>query len=158
MNKTKQRELIVGIIMLICGLGYMWMSSQVERIENQYGFVDARFVPFALSAIMILLGILQLRAARTAADSEDAAGEITDYRTVFKTLALIIAYIILLEPVGFVLTTVVYLVLQFTVLTPAKLKPNYPQYLLIAVLTSAIIYLLFRYAFDMVLPVGVFGL
>ena len=50
--------------------------------------------------------------------------------------------------------TVVYLIAQFIVLTPADKKPNYLLYTVIAVLTSACVYLLFRYAFDMMLPVG----
>ncbi|MBP8277934.1 MAG: tripartite tricarboxylate transporter TctB family protein, partial [Propionivibrio sp.] len=67
---------------------------------------------------------------------------------------LILVYIALMQFVGFPIMTVVYLVAQFTILTPAERKPNFLVYAVIAVLTSALVYLLFRYAFDMMLPVG----
>ena len=76
------------------------------------------------------------------------------YPTVWKTVGLILAYIALMQFVGFPIMTVVYLVAQFTILTPAGQKPNIISYTVIAVLTSAFVYLLFRYAFDMMLPVG----
>lgn len=158
MDRITKREFTVGAIMLACGLGYMALTSQIPHIKNQYGFVDATFVPYVLSAIMCLLGVLQILTARQPAKDADAGATTSaDQRTVFKTIALIIAYVALLEPVGFLLATVVYLVTQFTLLTPAARKPNIPLYALIAVLTSGITYAIFRYAFDMVLPVGLFG-
>ncbi|MGB6242422.1 MAG: tripartite tricarboxylate transporter TctB family protein [Castellaniella sp.] len=157
MDRLKKREFIVGAIMLASGLGYMTLTSQIPHVKNQYGFVDASFVPYVLSLIMCLLGILQLATARNMAASETDQEARTDQRTVFKTIALIVAYVALLEPVGFLLSTVAYLVIQFTMLTPAAKKPNLPLYALIAVLTSGITYAIFRYAFDMVLPAGIFG-
>ncbi len=50
--------------------------------------------------------------------------------------------------------TVVYLFTQFIVLTPVDRKVNYLMYAVIAISTSAAVYLTFRYAFDMILPVG----
>lgn len=60
----------------------------------------------------------------------------------------------LLGPVGFPIITVVYLYLQFLVLTPVTHKPKHVTYLLIAVASSAVIFLLFREAFDLMLPAG----
>jgi len=73
---------------------------------------------------------------------------------VLLTLGLILGYIALLGPVGFPLMTVVYLYLQFLVLTPVQHKANHLVYLLIAVVCSAVIFLLFRQAFDLMLPAG----
>ncbi|WP_322999554.1 tripartite tricarboxylate transporter TctB family protein [Castellaniella sp.] len=157
MDRIKKREVTVGAIMLACGLGYMALTSQIPHVKNQYGFVDATFVPYVLSAIMCLLGILQILTIRQATEGTTPEASGADQRTVFKTIALIIAYVALLEPLGFLLATVLYLVIQFTMLTPADKKPNLPLYVLIAVLTSGITYAIFRYAFDMVLPVGIFG-
>lgn len=146
--------------MLACGLSYMAMTSQLPTVKNQYGAVDASFVPYVLSAIMCVLGVLQLATVHRlkVKASEEAAAASTDNRSVIKTIALITIYIALLEPIGFLITTVLYLVVQFTILTPHDKKPSLPLYLLIAVLTSVITYLTFRYGFDMVLPVGIFGL
>lgn len=105
---------------------------------------------------MCVRGVLQLLEVRKINNGESSATQDTsDYRTVWKTLGLIVAYAALMEPVGFPVMTVVYLFAQFIVLTPLDKKVNYPMYLIIAVLTSTVVYLTFRQAFDMLLPVGV---
>jgi putative tricarboxylic transport membrane protein len=151
MSNTRKREFAVGVFFLVVGLGYLYMTSTLPRRQ----FVDAAFVPYILAITMCLLGGFQLHAA-SKMNAEDVAkdGSKADYLTVIKTLGLIIAYAALLEPVGFPVMSVVYLFAQFIVLTPPDKKISYPMYATIAVITSAVIYTTFRYAFDMLLPVG----
>ncbi len=151
MSNIKKREFAVGVVFLAVGLGYFYMTSTLPRKQ----FIDATFVPYILAITMCLLGVFQLREARRLADSETSKTEDSaDYRTVSKTLGLIVAYAAFLEPVGFPIMTVVYLFSQFIVLTPTDKKVSYPMYGAIAIITSAVVYLTFRHAFDMILPVG----
>lgn len=151
MGDAKRREFLLGFIMLAAGIGYLILTGQLPRKQ----FIDAAFVPYVLGSILCVLGVVQVRAARKLAASPDQKRDKSvDYPTVGKTVALIVGYAALLAPAGFPIMTVVYLVAQFTVLTPADKKPNYLLYTAIAVITSACVYLLFRYAFDMMLPVG----
>ena len=151
MGDAKKREFVLGIIMLVAGIVYLALTSQLPRKQT----IDASFVPYLLGAILCVLGVLQLKAARAFVpkDAKKAAANV-DYPTVWKTVGLILGYIALMQTIGFPIMTVVYLVAQFAILTPAGKKPNYLSYIVIAVLTSASVYLLFRYAFDMMLPVG----
>ena len=151
MGDAKKREFVLGIVMLAAGIVYLVLTSQLPRKQA----IDAAFVPYLLGAILCVLGVLQLKAARSFVpkDAKKAAYNV-DYPTVWKTVGLILVYIALMQFVGFPIMTVVYLVAQFTILTPAGQKPNLISYTVIAVLTSAFVYLLFRYAFDMMLPVG----
>ena len=152
MSSVKKREIAVGIAFLLVGLVYLYLTTSIPRKQ----FIDAAFVPYVLASIMCVLGVLQLLEVRKISDNASAQTESTsDYRTVWKTLGLIVAYAALMEPVGFPIMTIVYLFAQFIVLTPNDKKVSYPMYLIIAVLTSVIVYALFRYAFDMLLPVGV---
>ena len=152
MSNIKKREFAVGLFFLAIGLGYLYMTSTLPRKQ----FVDAAFVPYILAITMSLLGVFQLREANKLVNSEPSGtADQADYRTVTKTLGLIIAYAAFLEPVGFPIMTVVYLFAQFIVLTPAEKKVSYPMYGTIAIITSVTVYLTFRYAFDMILPVGV---
>jgi putative tricarboxylic transport membrane protein len=151
MNTIKKREIAVGAFFLVVGIGYLYLTSAIPRKQ----FVDAAFIPYVLAITMCLLGVLQIREAYKLAASKHAeAPETADYRTVLKTLGLIVAYAALLEPVGFPIMTVVYLFAQFVVLTPVDKKISYVTYGAIAVITSAVVYLTFRQAFDMILPVG----
>lgn len=151
MDNIKKRELAVGAIFLLVGIGYLYLTSVIPRKQ----FIDAAFIPYVLAITMCLLGALQIRAAyKLAANNQSAKQDTADYRTVWKTLGLIVAYAALLEPVGFPIMTVVYLFAQFIVLTPNDKEISYPVYGAISVITSIVVYLTFRQAFDMILPVG----
>ncbi len=121
MSYVKKREIAVGIAFLLVGLGYLYLTAMIPRKQ----FIDAAFVPYVLAAIMCVLGVLQLLEVRKINDGESSATQDTsDYRTVWKTLGLIVAYAALMEPVGFPVMTVVYLFAQFIVLTPLDKKVN----------------------------------
>ena len=153
MDTYKKKELLIGALMLGAGLLYLFLTINLPR----KGFIDASTVPYVLSAGLCLLGILQLvqgyKAKPDAADSDEQTNGI-DYATVLKTLGLVAAYMALLQPVGFLITTVLYLYLQFIVLTPLEQKVNHLSYMVIALLSSVLIYATFRMGFDLMLPTG----
>ena len=151
MGSKKTREFATGAFFLAVGLGYLYMTSTLPRKQ----FIDAAFVPYILAFIMCLLGVLQMREAKNRGIGDSSGAEDkADYRTVSKTLGLIIAYAAFLEPIGFPIMTVIYLFFQFVVLTPEDKKINYLIYGAIAIITSVTVYITFRHAFDMILPVG----
>ena len=156
MGDAKKREIALGLIILAAGLAYLFLTSQLPRKQ----FIDAAFVPYVLASIMCILGALQLRAAWSFVPkvSSGKTEETVDYATVVNTVSLVVGYVALMEYIGFPIMTVLYLVAQFVVLTPVNKKANYVLYTVIAVISSAVIFLTFRYAFDMMLPVGLLDL
>ncbi|MEZ5645531.1 MAG: tripartite tricarboxylate transporter TctB family protein [Burkholderiaceae bacterium] len=151
MGHQKRRELVLGAFFLVVGLGFLYLTSELPR----KAFIDAAFVPYILAISMSLLGAMQIRDAYKLSDEpQGQAPEVTDHRTVLKTLALIVAYAVLFTSVGFPIMTVAYLFMQFIVLTPTDKKVNYLNYGLIALITTAVVYLTFRHGFDMLLPTG----
>lgn len=153
MANKKKFELFLGLIMLLVGLGYLWATTNIPR---KHDGIDASFVPYILGSLCSLLGVLQLLAAvkLKAASATNASAPKADYSTLWKTLALIVAYVALLNWVGFPIMTMVYLIAQFYVLTPADQKPRWLLYAVIAVVSATFIFLLFRHAFDLMLPLG----
>jgi putative tricarboxylic transport membrane protein len=157
MVANKNRELIIGGVMLAVGIVYLLMTA---RLPGHKG-IDATFVPYLLSAMLCLLGIIHLitvfkapQAVEGVTEEGNGQPETISIRTVCLTLGLIAGYVALLQHVGFMIMTVVYLYLQFLVLTPVSQKPNHIAYALIAVATSVVVYFLFREAFDLLLPSG----
>ncbi|HWV10838.1 MAG TPA: tripartite tricarboxylate transporter TctB family protein [Pseudomonas sp.] len=164
---TNKKELIIGLAMIGTALAYMVMAYQLPG----HGGVDAGTVPVLLAGLLALLGVIQLFSAfprKASADepvakepsdlpelpAEETAKPVVEPKTVLLTLGLILGYMALLGPVGFPIMTVIYLYLQFIVLTPVDHKVKHVSYLLIATATSAVIFLLFREAFDLLLPAG----
>ncbi|HOV64861.1 MAG TPA: tripartite tricarboxylate transporter TctB family protein [Spirochaetia bacterium] len=152
-------ELLLGIIMLVIATSYLIMTFSIPR----RGTIDATFVPFLLSGGMYLLGILQTIGALSKKKKKDVSSdnekqedskEQVDVQTVLKTIGLIIIYIAFLDKIGFIIMSAVYLFAQFIVLTPVEKKKRYLVYAIIAVSSSVIIYIIFRYVFDLMLPGG----
>ncbi|ESQ99440.1 hypothetical protein F753_10915 [Stutzerimonas chloritidismutans AW-1] len=160
MTTANKKELIIGVAMLGASIAYLVMAYRVPGHDG----IDAATVPTLLAILLCLLGALQTLSAignraRPAAESDADAPEqtstsVVEPLTVLKTLGLILIYVVLLGPVGFPIMTALYLYLQFIVLTPVNQKVRHLPYAAIAVVTSAVIYLLFREAFDLLLPAG----
>lgn len=160
MSYTRNKNVIVGAAMLAAGLAYIYLVAGLPR----RGAVDATFLPYILASAMILLGLLQMAvawfgsspAAAQTVDDEGAAksGARPSYGTVLMTLALVAGFIALLRPLGFPFAAMLYLFFQFIVLTPADRKPSYGHYAILAFVCSVVIFVAFRYGFDLILPAG----
>ena len=151
---ARTREFIVGACMLGVGVGYLHLGGQIPRL----GTVDAAFVPQVLAWMMIGLGLLQLAQAWR---YQPETGQIAmptfraaPYVTVGVSLALIAGFIALLRPLGFPIAASGFLFCQFMLLTPSDRRPRPVLYAGLAVLAAAVIFLTFRYAFNLLLPAG----
>jgi putative tricarboxylic transport membrane protein len=164
MRATRAKGLIVGGLMLVAGLGYLYLTATLpQRETGGASFVDASFIPYILAVLMVGLGALQLIAGfRVAAapsgdlrdiEAEEDEGPVS-YWTVAVTLGLVAAYAALLTPLGFPIATALYLFLQFIVLTPTERGPSYGLYAVLAVVCSIVIFVMFRYGFQLLLPAG----
>jgi len=158
MTTANKKELIIGVAMLGASSAYLVMAYRVPGHDG----IDAATVPFLLAILLCLLGALQVLSAFRRAEPltengstpDEAKVTVVEPKTVLKTLGLILLYVVLLGSVGFPIMTALYLYLQFIVLTPVDRKVRHLPYAAIAVITSAVIYLLFREAFDLLLPAG----
>jgi len=157
MATYKRKEMLIGALMLGAGLFYLFLTINLPR----KGSIDASTVPYVLAAGLCLLGVLQLFLSRKATApvvEPDEPASTPDYATVCKTLGLVAVYVALLESVGFPIMTALYLYAQFIVLTPLEQKANHLLYAVIALASSALIFVTFRQGFDLMLPTGLLNL
>jgi putative tricarboxylic transport membrane protein len=152
MSFSKKKEMAFGIIALLFGVFYLFMTY---RIDSKPGMVDARTVPKILGFLMVVLGGVQLFETFKLKHAEEEVGAI-DTKTVIKTSFLILTYIAIFERAGFLLSTMIFLFLQFEVLAPNQMKErkHHLIYVLIAVLVAIFVYLSFRYGLKIMLPQG----
>ena len=69
------------------------------------------------------------------------------------TFVLLFVYDLLLKTVGFVILTPVYLFLQMLLIAPKdKRKPVW--FVVLGMLTTAVIYMIFTWGFSIILPMG----
>jgi putative tricarboxylic transport membrane protein len=164
MVETRTKGVLVGVLMLAAGLGYLYLTASLPRRGGAgAAVVDASFIPYILAFMMVGLGLLQLvvslrRPSEATPERFDPEAEADtgapSYGTVLLTLALVAGFTAALRPLGFPVAAAIYLFLQFIVLRPADRNFGYPVYALIAVVASVVIFVGFRYGFQLLLPAG----
>ena len=160
MSFKKCRDLILGIVMLLFSGFYLIYAQQIKtRPKLTPSYASARIMPTllgillaALSVICIIQGVRQLKTV----SNEEKAKKMDrgDLMAVVFTFAVIIGYVIILPMLGFILSTVIYLILQMIILSPAG-KRNYLLFAIVAVVFTGIVFVAFRVGLQQLLPRGV---
>lgn len=156
--------MIVGIffaalgIALIAGAGALPKSKVME--------IGPDFMPRLVGIIILVLALLLLfwtvKGLKKHVGEVETSGykDTADYKRVLFSLVASIVYVNVLSPIGFIISTLVYLFAQITILAPDahRTKKDLIQYLVIDVIFTFVVYFLFRYGFKIVLPAGIFAL
>ena len=120
------------------------------------------FMPKVAARLLLGLGIVRLIQAlrMKEADKKDAEAETgaggMNYRALFVNIGLLGAYILLLEPVGFLITTAVYVAAQMYLYAPKEKRFRYLSPI-VGIVSSSVIYYAFVYGFELLLPMGILG-
>ena len=123
------------------------------------------FMPMVIGTLILILALMLLFSSiknfkRNAAKAEAMPSDTSDYKRVLASLVLVVIYVNILAPVGFIISTLGYLFLQILVLAPdgSRTSKNVMLYALIDVVFVFVVFFLFRYGFKIVLPAGIFSL
>lgn len=162
-TESRKRDLYLGIGFLLFSSGVWIASFSIKHLV--VARIGSAFVPQLAATLLALLSItLILQSIFQAPASTSQQGKLTEQdaeaylkrkKRVRLTFLLILCYLVLLDSVGFLITTALYLFFQFWVLS--RRKPNLPFYGIIAISTSIIIYYLFVKVFVLFLPAGILG-
>lgn len=161
----KYRDVFSGAIMLLLAVGYLVGSLFIREYGD--AAVNSRFFPQVLGSLLLVLSVLQIAFAirkivspardsagpRKNADGEEDTGRFS--LKVLLALVIILAYIFLLDILGFVLSSTLFLVAQTTLMAPReRRRPLFT--LAVSAIFSVIVYAIFVYGFSLALPEGIF--
>lgn len=159
MYLKKYGDLAVGIVFLIIAAVFYVLAGQLP--PSLLGGVGADFVPKLLAVGTGILSVLQIisgvKTMRRDFTGETIAEE--DRPEYVRVLATIVAfgiYVTVMETVGFLISSTVYLFVQMVILAP-KEKRNFLLLAVIAVVFNIVVYLIFRNALNVMLPKGILG-
>ncbi|GHV53832.1 hypothetical protein FACS1894206_05320 [Deltaproteobacteria bacterium] len=156
MRIKKYGDLCIGLFFLVFSLIY---ASQIPSIRiTNISVINSEAYPTVVAALSLLFSVWQtILGIKKAGSFEAAEGgeeETKEYKTVLRTLLLALAYVVVLEPLGFLPSSALYLFLQMLVLCPQK-KIRPVRFILISLIASMIIYCIFRFGLDLMLPPGI---
>lgn len=167
---NKYSEHISGGFMILVGAVVLFASQGIKRMAGVP--IGSDFFP-RIAAVMLLafgaitvVGAFRTRRKNEAGDSRKAgcaapagADEVRveiNWKAPLLSVVALTAYVALLDGLGFLIMTTLYLFAQITILAPAG-KRNYPLFGGIAVATTALVYGLFVRVLYVMLPAGILG-
>lgn len=157
----RYKDIIGGVFWLVVAVGMYYASFSIRVLAIGTGsttFVGSGFMPRLVACGMILLSAIIIwqtwKKIHASCDASDGKGQLTArerYLPVFASLALFIVYIALMEFVGFVTMTALYLFGQMSILaTPEHRKPV--LFIIVAVVGAVAINYTFVEVFQLMLP------
>lgn len=157
----KYGDIMVSIFFMVLSAAMMIMAKQLPKsmvmdIGPDFMPMCVGIVTFVLAMVLLVLSVKNFK--MNAAEAAAAEAESADYKRVLLSFISILIYVCVLQPVGFILSTIIYLPIQMFILAPAdkRDKKSMVQLLVISVIFTFAVFFLFRYGFKIVLPAGIF--
>lgn len=171
-NTDVKRDVICSVFVLSIGVFILAFVNQVKEATGLFSSsITSRFWPrlvayymIGLAVILLVKTIVSANTLRKQAVEDNNAKSFAspkEKRTmaiipaVPLTIVLILTYVFLMNKLGFLLDSAVYLFLQMLILAPKNGKKNYLLMAAISIIAAAVIYLIFTKAFTLPMPRGI---
>ncbi len=171
----KQSDVMVGIVWLAIAIFYLVSATGIKVFTGAGStIISSRTIPYlwgiCLALLSLSLIVRGVRKKRTEQGSEtdhiDEPGEGEKGKThlfqnktfpVVATFVLLTLYAAAMKPIGFLISTFCYLLMQIPVLTPKeKRKPM--TVLLVSAVSAIVIEWVFLHLLNVPLPTGIFSI
>ncbi len=157
---SKRNDLITGIVLALFSLWYLYEAFSIRIFAGMgKAVVNSTTMPKIWAVCMLLLAAaLIFRSIRAPApkgngDKTSASSWIKENSEVWCTFAALFIYAALLEPLGFIIASILYIFAQ-TIILMGKENRNYVKAGIIAVVCSVASYYVFVHWLAVLLPVG----
>lgn len=151
MSKNRRQDFISSVFFMILAIVIYYMSLQVK--VDEISKIGTNFVPILISLGMFILS-LSILVDTIRAKNTTEAKEKKNNLPVYLTFLSLISYVLLIEKIGFLIMTILYLFTQMFILSGFK-KKNAILYLIISIAVASFTYFGFRNFLDVLLPTGI---
>ena len=169
-NSTYRLDIIPGIVIAIFALLYISMIPGIQVFDGMGATpLTNHFVPYLWGGVLLFLSVWlivrgsikykRFKEAGGVPQKLDLKAALSDKREVIASFIALALYVGLMEAVGFVPTTIVYTFVQILILTPReRWKKNYVPAAITAVIAGCLLYYIFKYLLNVLLPNGVLSI
>ena len=158
MNEARTRlvgEVLFAVLLLLLSVFLLWSAYGISGLSS---FTSAGSFPMAVTAVMVITGfIIVVQTIRSSPDGQDTQGSAWAHfvrqispPVIVLTALSILVYMLTLEWLGFVLASYLFLVITMRLLGSERWLLN----MVVSAVALGLIYLVFRTAFSVILPVG----
>ena len=153
---NKQRNLLTSVLFLAFGI-FMFIQSQgvKHKIASDVG---SGYVPAFIAGCLIVVSVSKLIITLTRKDPADNVVKKSDSSTKggIVTILIMLAYMLAFEPVGFIVSSVVFLFALMNWFANNENR-NIPLFAAVSILLPVAVDALFVFVIKMPLPKGIIG-
>jgi putative tricarboxylic transport membrane protein len=159
MNLKGKKETLIGVGMILFGVFYILSTLTIKKVANVT--IGAESIPRIYAYVIIILGLIQVAISypkeKGKTTETNKAMEETDGKNVLLAFLTILIYVVIMKPIGYIISSILFLFTMCIIITPAYKKRNYVGYLIFAVALSVITFYIFKKLMFLALPVGILG-
>lgn len=148
---NKQRDIVCSVLFLVFGAFVFVQALPIKPVMGKD--IGSGFMPKIIGASIIVIAAVKLVLTLISKASDAKASTDDDLKGGLWTIAALLAYVLLFDRLGFILSTALYLFVQILVLSNEQNR-NLKLFAAISVVTPVAIYALFVYVIKMPLPAG----
>jgi len=158
----KYGDIVVSVFYLILAAAILVMAkmlpvSAVTSLGPDFMPTVIGVVTLILAAILLITSIKNFKSNLAEVQAGIEKDE-SDYKRVLSSFIVVLAYVMILKPLGFIISTIVYLPIQMFILSPADQRngKSAVKLTILSVIFTMAVFFLFRYGFKIILPSGIF--
>ncbi|WP_373099810.1 MULTISPECIES: tripartite tricarboxylate transporter TctB family protein [Pasteurellaceae] len=155
MNKyISDKNFLAGIIFFFIALFYLVNAFLIET--KDLVSVEADFMPKIYGSLLLFSSIILTITSffKIKTKSSEELKKKTDWQRIFSVIGLIFVYVLLMQYLGFISTSIPFLFLLSLLLTPQYVKKVYWIYAVFSIVLPIIAYHIFSYYLNLTMPSG----
>jgi len=157
----KNQNIMAGSVLILVGV--LMLANAIIFGQVITSKIGADFFPKIISTGIILVGtailVNGLREFRKELPADTGKANVSipgNYPALGITVALLIIYVLLLGPLGFIVTTIPFTFLLMLLITPRS-RRKYLTFAIVSIVSTIATYFLFARIFYVILPRGILG-
>lgn len=154
---TRMGETAFGAVVILAALGLFVISGDIRDFTNSQ--IDAAFLPRIAAGLLLILGAAtvlngwKLPKPTAPKNKTHEVKKSSGLPFVLASMGLMTAYVALLDSVGFVICSVVYVFCQILLLRKQASK-RWMTFVVVSLVVPVVAYGLFVYVFEVMVPAG----
>lgn len=155
----KSKDFFAGLFFIVFAIIFFIYSFKIKAMAKTS--IGPEFLPRIICILIALLGLAMtissvVNGNKSAEDKNEGEPKENKFM-VLATFILLALYVFLLKEIGFIITSIFYLMIQITILIPDRSKKNLIITGVISTTIPIVTYFLFVNVFNLLLPAGVLG-
>lgn len=151
-NKRRPGETVFAVLLLIASAFLLWSAFGIENPFGPHELSSPRSIPVAATfAMLISAALIVFKTAKLPLDLTETVAKDILPPVVIIFAVFLIAYGILLRPLGFLPTSALFLIAAIKILA----KRGWVWTLTVSLGSLVVIWLIFRIVFSVLMPAGI---